>query len=134
MMPPDRQFDQAEKNTMNKILAAAFIPSARSFVRWLRFCAAAVALHGMLLWLSAAMKPFFPSVFDLVGEVVFWLLAVPALLLTSPFTSILWSFGLMNAPGWFAWPKPLGIALAYMIWVAVLFGLAQVVQHRSNKK
>ena len=133
MMPPNRQFDQAEKNTMNKILAAAFIPSARSLVRGLRFCAAAVALHGMLLWLSAAIKSFFPGVFDLVGEVFFWVLAVPALLLTSPFTSILWNFGLMNAPGWFVWPKPLGIALAYMIWVAVLFGLAQAVQRWSNK-
>lgn len=133
MMPPDRQFDQAEKNTMNKILAAAFVPSARSLVRGLRFCAAAVALHGMLLWLAAATKPFFPGVFDLVGEVSFWVLAVPALLLTSPFTSVLWNFGLMNAPGWFAWPKPLGIALAYMIWVAVLFGLSQVIQWWSNK-
>jgi len=133
MMQPNRQFDQSEKNTMNKILAAAFIPSARSLVRGLRFCAVAVALHGMLLWFSAAIKSFFPSVLDLVGEVFFWVLAVPALLLTSPFTSILWSFGLMNAPGWFAWPKPLGIALAYMIWVAVLFGLAQAVQRWSNK-
>ena len=118
---------------MNKILAEAFIPSARSLVRGLRFCAAAVALHGMLLWLSAAIKSFFPRVLDLVGEVFFWVLAVPALLLTSPFTSILWNFGLMNAPGWFAWPKPLGIAFAYMIWVTVLFGLAQAVQRWSNK-
>ena len=133
MMPPDRQFDQAEKNTMNKILAAAFIPSARSLVRGLRFCAAALALHGMLLWISAAIKPFFPSVFDLVGDVVFCILAVPALLLTSPFTYILWNFGLMNTPGWFAWPKPLGIALAYMIWIAVLFGLSQVIQWWSKK-
>ena len=119
---------------MNRILGAAFIPSARAWVRGLRFCAAAVALHGMLFWLFAAVKSFFPGVFDLVGEVLFWVLAVPALILTSPFTSILWSFGLMNAPGWFAWPKPLGIALAYTIWVAVLFGLAQAVQWWSNKK
>ena len=132
-MPTDRQFDQAENNTMNKILLAAFLPSARSLVRGLRFCAAAVALHGMLLWLSTAIKSFFPDVFDLVGGVIFWVLAVPALLLTSPFTSILWDLGLMNAPGWFAWPKPLGIALAYTIWVAVLFGLAQAVQRWSNK-
>jgi len=118
---------------MNKIFAATFIPSARSLVRGLRFCAAAVALHGMLLWLSTAMKSLFPGVFDLVGEVLFWVLAVPALLLTSPFTSILWDFGLMNAPGWFAWPKPLGITLAYMVWVAILFGLAQAVQRWSNK-
>ena len=118
---------------MNKILAAAFIPSARSLVRGLRFCAAAVAVHGMLLWLSTAMKSLFPDVFDLVGEVLFWVLAVPALLLTSPFTSILWDFGLMNAPGWFAWPKPLGVTLAYMVWVTILFGLAQAVRRWSNK-
>ena len=118
---------------MNKILATAFIPSARGLARGLRFCAAAVALHGMLLWLAAAIKSFFPGVFDLAGEVFFWVLAVPALLLASPFTSILWKLGLMNAPGWFAWPKPLGIALAYTIWVAVFFGLAQAVQRWSNK-
>lgn len=118
---------------MNKIFAAAFIPSARSLVRGLRFCAAAIVLHGMLLWLCAAIKSFSPNVFDLVGEVLFWVLAVPALLLTSPFTAIFWNFGLMNAPGWFAWPKPLGIALAYLIWVAILFGLAQAVQRWSNK-
>lgn len=118
---------------MNKILLAAFLPSARSLVRGLRFCATAVALHGMLLWLSTAIKPFFPDAFDLVGDVIFWVLAVPALLLASPFTSVLWDLGLMNAPGWFAWPKPLGIALAYTIWVAVLFGLAQAVQQWSNK-
>ena len=118
---------------MNKILAAAFIPSAQRWVRGLRFCAAAVALHGVFLWLSIAIKSFFPNVFDLAGEVVFWVLAVPALLLTSPFASVLWDFGLMNAPGWFAWPKPLGIALAYMVWITVLFGLAQAVQWWSNK-
>ncbi|MBI5909119.1 MAG: hypothetical protein HY848_04080 [Betaproteobacteria bacterium] len=119
---------------MNKILSAAFIPSTRGLVRGLRFCAAAIAVHGMLLHLSTAIRPFFSSVFDLVGEVLFWVLTVPALLLSSPFASVLWNFGLMNAPGWFAWPKPLGIALAYVVWVAVLFGLAQVVQHWSNKK
>lgn len=118
---------------MNKILAAAFIPSAQSLVRGFRFCAVAVALHGVFLWLSIAIKSFFPNVFDLAGEVVFWVLAVPALLLTSPFASVLWDFGLMNAPGWFAWPKPLGIALAYMVWITVLFGLAQAVQWWSNK-
>lgn len=118
---------------MHKILAAAFIPSARSLVRGLRFCAAAIAMHGMLLWLSVAIKSFFPSVFDLVGELHFWVLAVPALLLASPFTPVLWNLGLMNAPGWFAWPKPLGIALAYTIWIAVLFGLAQAVQRWSDK-
>ena len=82
MMPPQRPFDQAEKNTMNKIPAAAFIPSARRWVRGLRFYAAAVALHGMLLWLAAAIKPFFPGVFDLAGELFFWVLAVPGAIQT----------------------------------------------------
>ena len=118
---------------MHKIPAAAFIPSARSVVRGLRFCAAALALHGMFLWLSTAVRSFVPGVFDLVEEVVFWVLAVPALLLASPFASVLWDLGLMTAPGWFAWPKPLGIALAYTIWVTALFGLAQAVQRWSNK-
>lgn len=118
---------------MNKILLAAFLPSARSLVRGLRFCATAVALHGMLLWLFAAIKSFFPGVFDMAEGVIFWVLAVPALFLASPFTSILRDLGLMNAPGWFAWPKPLGIALAYLVWVAVLSGLAQAVQRWSNK-
>lgn len=118
---------------MNKTLAAAFIPSPRSVVRGLRFCAAAVALHGMLLWLATAIKSFFPAIFDLAGEVLFWVLAAPALLLTGPFTSILWDFGLMNAPGWFAWPKPLGVAFVYMTWTAILFGLAQAVQRWSTK-
>ena len=87
----------------------------------------------MLIGLSAAIKLLFPGVFELGGEMFFWVLAVPALLLTSPFTPILWKFGLMNAPGWFAWPKPLGFVFAYTIWVVALLGLAQAVQRWSNK-
>ena len=121
---------------MSKNLAAAFVPSAPRLVRGLRFCAGALALHGICLWLSTAVKSFFPGAFDLVGEVVFWVLAVPALILASPFASVLWDLGLMNAPGWFAWPKPLGIALSYMVWIAVLLGLAQAVQQwlKNNRQ
>ncbi len=118
---------------MSRKLAAAFVPSAPRLVRGLRFCAAALALHGICLWLSSAVKSFFPDAFELVGEFVFWVLAVPALLLASPFVPVLWELGLMNAPGWFAWPKPLGIALAYLVWIAVLLGLAQAVQQWSNR-
>jgi len=95
---------------MKEFLAAVFGPSVQGLVRSLRFCAAAVALHGMLLWLSTAIKSLFPGLFELIGEVFFWVMAVPALILSSPFTSVLWKFGVMNAPGWFAWPKPMGIA------------------------
>lgn len=107
--------------------------SARSLVRSLRLCAAAVALHGILLGLATAIKSFSPAAFDLLGSVYFWVMLVPALILASPFTALFWHLGLMNAPGWFAWPKPLGVALAYMIWVAVLFGLAQAVQRWSKR-
>ena len=101
-------------------------------IRGLRFFAAAVALHGVLFWLFAlALPSLFPGVFgngssELIGQVFFWALVVPALILTTPFNWILWSFGLMNVPGWFAWPKPLGFALAYTVWIVVLLGLAWV--------
>lgn len=125
----------AEKNTMKKVLAGVFTPSIQSLVRGLRFCAAAVALHGVLLGLFLAAQSLFPDgSSDLIGEVGFFVLTLPALFLTSPFYPILWYFGLMDAPGWFAWPKPLGIALAYMMWVVVLLGLAQAVQRWRLKK
>jgi hypothetical protein len=118
---------------MKKVLAEVLTPSGKGLVRGLRFCAGAVALHGAILWLSVAAQSLFPigflaSASDLIGEAGFFVLAVPALILTSPFVPVLWRLGLMNAPGWFAWPKPLGIALAYAIWVVALLLLAQVVQ------
>lgn len=100
----------------------------------LRLCAAAVALHGIILGLCVAMKPLFPSLFSVIEVVIFWVLAVPALILARPFISILWKLKLMDAPGWFAWPKPLGLALAYLIWVVLLLGLAQLVRWRSRRK
>ncbi|MFC5302847.1 hypothetical protein [Azospira restricta] len=118
---------------MNRFRLAAFLPSPRSLVRALRFCAAAVALHGMLLWLATATEPVFPVASDLLASVYFWVVLVPALVLASPFTAMFWQLGLMTAPGWFAWPKPLGIALAYLIWIAVLLGLALAVRRWSNK-
>jgi hypothetical protein len=112
---------------MNEMLAPAPPRPPRRLVRAFRFAAAALVLHGVLLSLSAALQPLFPDAFEVAGAVLFFVLALPALLLTSPFTSLLWSLGLMNAPGWFAWPKPLGIALAYAIWVALLLGVAQAI-------
>ena len=82
----------------------------------------------------AAQSPFPDGSSDLFGEGGFFVLTLPALFLTSPFYPILWYLGLMDSPGWLAWPKPLGIALAYMMWVVVLLGLAQVVQRERLKK
>lgn len=120
---------------MKKVLAGVFAPSNQSLARGFRFCAAAIALHGLILGFFLAAQSLFPDGFsDLIGEVGFFVLTLPALFLASPFYPILWRFGLMDAPGWFAWPKPLGIALAYMMWVVVLFSLARVVQRGRPKK
>lgn len=105
---------------MKKKLAGIFVPSVRRWMRGIRFSAAAVALHGMLLGLASAVQALVPGEISgrtsgIMGAVFFWILAVPGLLLTFPFRSLLWRCGLMNAPGWFAWPKPSGVALAYVI-------------------
>ncbi|TAL22569.1 MAG: hypothetical protein EPN94_10880 [Nitrospirae bacterium] len=107
-------------------------------MRVLRFFAGAVTFHGILLGLASAYQTVFLGDFpgkdsELIGLVYFWIMAVPALVLTFPFHSILWKCGLMNAPGWFAWPKPIGIALAYAVWVVILLGLAQIVQWKHDK-
>jgi hypothetical protein len=97
-------------------------------VRLLRLAATALAAHGLLLALAAAVKPYFPEAFQFAGVVIFWVLVVPALVIASPFTALFWKLGLMHAPGWFAWPKPLGLALAYVTWIAALLGLAWALQ------
>lgn len=95
-------------------------PLAARLARALHIAAAVLAGHGVLLGLAGAMKATFPAAFEAVGVVVMWVLLVPALVLTRPFTPLFWKLGLMNAPGWFAWPKPLGVALAYGAWIGAL--------------
>jgi hypothetical protein len=99
-----------------------------------RYAAAAVALHGIALALFSVSKPLLERLPEAAAEALFWLLAVPALILTSPFTGLLWTLGLMNAPGWFAWPKPFGVAIAYGMWIAALLALAQVVQWSARRQ
>lgn len=96
--------------------------------RALHAAAAVVAGHGLLLWLVDALHDRLPPPPEAVGAVLFWLLAGPALVLTRPFTPLFWELGLMNAPGWFAWPKALGVALAYGAWIAALLIVAWLVR------
>ncbi len=83
-----------------------------------------VAVHGALLagfvWLEAAgfSIPEFPG----AEETFFFGLLAPALIMAAPFRPLLSWLGLINAPGWFAWPRPLGFVLVYAFWVLVLFG------------
>jgi hypothetical protein len=115
------------------------MPPAHAVVRCLRFGALAIALHGALLCLVTAVNSFFPDLFpgdtpDWIGMVMFWALAAPAGMLARPFRPMLWELGLINAPGWFSWPKPLGMVLVYAIWIAALLALAAVVQRYYERK
>ena len=108
--------------------AAVPRPASTTAALALNIAAAVLAVHGMLLGLAGAMKAAFPAAFEAIGAVVMWVLLVPALVLTRPFTPLFWKLGLMNAPGWFAWPKPLGVVLAYVSWIAALLVLAWLVR------
>lgn len=100
-------------------------------VRILRGAAIALGVHGVLLLVSVGLQQLLPDVFaGAAGMVVLWVLDMPALLLTQPFMPLLWWLGLVQATGWFAWPKPLGLALVYAGWMALAWALAWFVQSR----
>jgi hypothetical protein len=50
----------------------------------------------------------------------------PALILAAPFSPLLWRWHLMEAPGWFAWPKPTGFVLVYASWILAFFALSLI--------
>lgn len=101
--------------------------------RGLRLVAIALVAHGVLFWLANALQSLAPDRWEAAGMVMFWVLALPALLLASPFTALFWKLGLMDAPGWFAWPKPLALALAYAIWTLVLLALAEALRRLPDR-
>ncbi len=78
-----------------------------------------VALHGALFGVSILLFSN-PGPNDALAMVYLFVVLLPAMLLAAPFSPLLWALHLMNAPGWFAWPKPLGFALVYASWVLVL--------------
>lgn len=112
--------------------AVATRPASARAALVLNFAAGALAVHGVLLALAGAMKTAFPAAYEAAGDVVMWVLLVPALVLTRPFTPLLWKLGLMNAPGWLAWPRPLGVALAYASWIAALLVLAWLARRAGH--
>ena len=91
-----------------------------------RYLAMAIAGHGLLLALFAF--GIGPRIGDDAPEwlssIVFFLIYVPASLLTKPLWQILWNLHLIQAPGWFSWPKPLGYVLVYVIWCGGLLTLS----------
>jgi hypothetical protein len=123
---------------MNPRPTSFFAPPPNGWSRALWFASVGLALHGLLLAVFAALQPLLPldasnGIAEAIGAIGFFVFAVPALILARPFLPLLWKLGLMNAPGWFAWPEPLGLLLVYIVWVLVLFGLAQALRKpRSN--
>lgn len=92
-----------------------------AFTAW---CAGLVAIHGVLLGLIALLpQVWLPEWLQVALLVAF---AVPALLLAYPLQPMLWKWRLMEAPGWFAWPKPMGFLATYAVWIIVLLLLTTV--------
>lgn len=70
---------------------------------------------------------------ELLGEIYFFLVFAPAMILAMPFRPLFWHFHLMQTPGWFAWPKPLAFVLVYVFWVGLLLGLS-LLARRGKKR
>ena len=97
----------------------------------IKLFAAVIFIHGVLLCFFTAAQFLFPNILEstlpeFLQEVFSVVLLLPAALLTRPFHAVLWKLGLMNAPGWFAWPKPMGVVLAYAVWLIALWVLASI--------
>ena len=92
--------------------------------RALRVLASAVAVHGLLFAIGSVTLARMEN--PALGELYFVLVIAPALILALPFTPILWHLHLIEAPGWFAWPRPLGFALVYGAWIAAFLAASFV--------
>lgn len=97
--------------------------------------AIAIAAHGLLFALYAlAIAPRLgenpPQPAASFG---FFLLYVPASVLGIPLNPLLWRFGLMETPGWFAWPKSLGFVVVYTAWVLGFLALSLLVARVQRK-
>jgi hypothetical protein len=99
----------------------------------LRWSAVIVACHGAafgLVDLVMRLLPGDPP--EPIQQAAFFLLYIPAMALAAPLRPLLWSMKLIEAPGWFTWPKPLGFAIAYVTWVAALAAAAWLLRRRSS--
>ena len=84
-----------------------------------------VAVHGAVLALGSVALP------EVLGGAYFAVIVIPALFLAWPLTPLLWQLHLMEAPGWFAWPKPFGFVLVYTAWIIALFGMSFIFRKRT---
>ena len=100
-----------------------------------RYLAIVIAGHGAMLALFAI--GIAPRIGDNVAEplasIGFYFFVVPAMLLAKPLNPLLWNLHLIEAPGWFTWPKPLGFLLVYTIWCVGLLALSLLLARFGKK-
>jgi len=108
---------------------------ARFIARFTRYLSIVIAGHGVLLALFAF--GIAPRLGDDPPEVLasfaFFVLYVPASALTMPLNPILWRLHLIEAPGWFTWPKPLGYVFVYAVWSVGLLVLSLLVSRAAAR-
>ena len=102
--------------------------------RIFKYTAIALAAHGLLFGLYAlALAPLPDEGNYPFARIGFYSLYVPASILAIPLNPVPWKLGLMEAPGWFAWPKPLGFAVAYAVWVVGIMALSLLAARGRRK-
>jgi hypothetical protein len=93
----------------------------------------ALAAHGVVFAIgSVTVARLAAPQLEVLGWIYFFAVIAPAMILAIPFSPLLWRFHLMETPGWFAWPKPVGFALVYAAWVAALLLLALLARSRER--
>jgi hypothetical protein len=101
----------------------------------IRFLATLIAIHGICLWLfttsGLCSSGRLPQSAQLV---VFWVVIAPACILVWPFNGIFRELHWLEAPGWFAWPKPVAFLFTYSVWVVVLLLLALLIQMWQRRR
>lgn len=102
--------------------------------RYLRLLAILVAAHGIVFAIAAfAIARFDDRLSEALGDLYFFLVAGPALILAIPFSPLLWRLHLMQTTGWFAWPTPGGFLLVYFAWTLALLAVSVVLRSLKER-
>ena len=90
--------------------------------RVLLLTATALAIHGLVLAIFAFLiEPTLRNgSYETLETSALWILYFPAMFLAKPLNSILWDINLINSPGWFSWPRPIGFVVVYGFWIGAI--------------
>ena len=99
-----------------------------------KILAIAVAIHGVLFAVVELILLEVISQSEILSQLMWYVLFIPSAILTMPFSKILWSLHLMNVPGWFSGPKPLGFLLVYVSWCLIFMGISLLASYIGKSK